>query len=193
MKRHPGADDVHPQSGGAGGDTTDEDDFANRATIRVGTRWWTRVEESILGAILVLILVIASAGVLSRYVLSAPLPWTEPLARYLLIWLTMLGAAVLVKHRAHIQITFLYDMAPRRVKPWIDLFVVLVQLAVAVYMVVFGAALALSTPATTAVPFVTLSLVYAIVPVAGLLIAAYTVRDGFDAVRAMKTSKGRAS
>jgi len=38
--------------------------------------------------------VVVLAGVFFRYVLEAPLPWSEELARYLMVWGASLGASV---------------------------------------------------------------------------------------------------
>lgn len=51
--------------------------------------------------------------VASRYLLTQPSPWTEELARFLLIWISLLGAAYLTGHRGHIAI----DMLSSRLDP----------------------------------------------------------------------------
>lgn len=49
----------------------------------------------------------------TRYVLNDSLAWTEEVARYLLICLTFLGAAVAVRRNSHIHVEFLYRYLPR--------------------------------------------------------------------------------
>lgn len=51
-------------------------------------------------------------GVLFRYVLKAPLPWSEELARYLMIWGASLGASIAYREGTHIAVTVLVDKAP---------------------------------------------------------------------------------
>ena len=48
-------------------------------------------------------------GVFFRYVLEAPLPWSEELARYLMIWGVSLGASVAFREGSHIAVTMLVD------------------------------------------------------------------------------------
>jgi TRAP-type C4-dicarboxylate transport system permease small subunit len=48
-------------------------------------------------------------GVLFRYVLVAPLPWSEELARYLMVWGASLGASVAFREGSHIAVTMLVD------------------------------------------------------------------------------------
>lgn len=47
-----------------------------------------------------------------RYLLNAPLVWTEELARYLYIWACYLGAAVALRRGNHIVITLVHERLP---------------------------------------------------------------------------------
>ena len=49
------------------------------------------------------------AGVFFRYILEAPLPWSEELARYLMVWGACLGASVAFREGSHIAVTILVD------------------------------------------------------------------------------------
>ena len=41
-------------------------------------------------------------GVISRYVLGSQSRWTEELAIYLLVWVSLLGATLVFRERAHL-------------------------------------------------------------------------------------------
>ena len=47
--------------------------------------------------------------VLSRYLFVVPAAWTEELARFLLIWIGMLGAAYAYRHGSHLGIDLLAE------------------------------------------------------------------------------------
>src|SRR5919197_317228 len=51
----------------------------------------------------------------TRYVLRDSYAWTEELARYLLICVTFLGAAMAVRKNSHVQVVFFYRWFPRPV------------------------------------------------------------------------------
>ena len=61
------------------------------------------VEQGLLGLGTAMILVVA-AQVFFRYVLNQSLFWSEELARYILVWLTFLGASVAYRRNAHPRI-----------------------------------------------------------------------------------------
>ena len=50
--------------------------------------------------------------VLSRYVLKAPITFSEELGRFLFIWVSFLGAAIVMKHDNHIRLDLLHRIPP---------------------------------------------------------------------------------
>lgn len=48
----------------------------------------------------------------SRYVLNSSFAWTEEIARYLLMWVTFVGAAVAMRRRTHIAVEVLHVFLP---------------------------------------------------------------------------------
>ncbi len=48
-------------------------------------------------------------GVFTRYVLNAPLSWTEETARYLMIWGASLAISIGVRENEHVGLSILYD------------------------------------------------------------------------------------
>ena len=60
----------------------------------------------ITSALLVMSLVLI-LQVIMRYVFRSPFVWSEELARYLLIWLSMMGTSLAVRESRHISVDFL--------------------------------------------------------------------------------------
>ncbi|MEW6264943.1 MAG: TRAP transporter small permease [Thermodesulfobacteriota bacterium] len=52
-------------------------------------------------------------GVVNRFAFKFSISWTEPLARLLLIWISMIGAAIAVRSGAHIGVLFLVNRLGR--------------------------------------------------------------------------------
>jgi len=76
---------------------------------------WTRWPDAVLGrlvetlaAVLVLAeIVVLLTGVIARFVLHAPLVWTDEFASMLFLWLAMLGAVVALRRGEHMRMTAL--------------------------------------------------------------------------------------
>jgi TRAP-type C4-dicarboxylate transport system permease small subunit len=64
------------------------------------------------------ILVTMVLQVTFRYVLNAPLVWTEELARILYIWACYLGAPVALRRGNHVTIVFVSERLPRPLGRW---------------------------------------------------------------------------
>jgi TRAP-type C4-dicarboxylate transport system permease small subunit len=62
--------------------------------------------------------VVIIAQVFSRYVLQNSISWSEELARYLMIWMALVGASVAFRHGAHVGINLLVDRLSKRIRPW---------------------------------------------------------------------------
>lgn len=60
-------------------------------------------------AVLVVCLCYQSFG---RYVLDDAPSWTEEVSRFLVVYITMLGAAVIVRHNGHVAVTVLIHALP---------------------------------------------------------------------------------
>ena len=66
---------------------------------------------SIITASVVMVLV-TLAQVIFRYVLAAPLPWSEELARYCFVWIVFLGGAVGLSRGTHLGVDLLVNAFP---------------------------------------------------------------------------------
>lgn len=70
--------------------------------------------ESVLLAILVTaITAVTFAQVFTRYVLVDPLIWSEEVARYLFVWITLIGAATAVRANGHFGLDIARRFFPR--------------------------------------------------------------------------------
>jgi tripartite ATP-independent transporter DctM subunit len=71
------------------------------------------------GAMLVLAeVVILFSGVVSRYVFDSPLFWTDELANFLFLWLSMLGVVVALRRDGHMRLTTLANWVPEHWARW---------------------------------------------------------------------------
>ncbi|MCX5820534.1 MAG: TRAP transporter small permease [Deltaproteobacteria bacterium] len=75
--------------------------------------------EKALDTILIFMMIVMSSAVIiqvaSRYIFNRPTSWSEELARYLFVWVTFLGSAVVIRKRRHVDVSVLTDKLPPRV------------------------------------------------------------------------------
>jgi TRAP-type C4-dicarboxylate transport system permease small subunit len=65
----------------------------------------------------------------TRYVLNDALAWTEEIARYFLMWVTFVGAAVAMRRRTHIGVELLLLVLPERPARFVNFLVDFLVLA----------------------------------------------------------------
>jgi TRAP-type C4-dicarboxylate transport system permease small subunit len=71
-----------------------------------------RLESVLLAAMVAAITAVTFAQVLTRYVFADPIIWSEEVARYLFVWITLIGAAAGVRVHAHFGLDLLRRYAP---------------------------------------------------------------------------------
>ena len=138
-----------------------------------------RFMEWFLVAIFALLVIDVLWQVFSRYILNRSFSWTEELARFSLIWLSILGAAYLNAKREHLSMDFLYQKFSAATKKKVSIAIeVLIFLFAGIVMVIGGFNLVYTTlhleqlSGTLRIP---LGYIYAIMPFSGLLIMLFSV------------------
>lgn len=141
--------------------------------------------DNILAHLLVLLMSLMVLNVLwqvfSRYVLGEPSAFTDELARFLMIWLGLLGAAYVSGKKGHVAIDVLAKRASvknqKRLKRGVSSFIILFCLAA---MVTGGGWLVFTTyelkqlsPALG----MPLAYVYIVIPLSGLIVVYYKFFD----------------
>jgi TRAP-type C4-dicarboxylate transport system permease small subunit len=82
--------------------------------ILVVSRIVNRIVETSVFVMLAVMVAVVSASVFWRYGLNAALSWSEELVRYLLVWISFLGASMATYRGAHIGIAAFTDRLPER-------------------------------------------------------------------------------
>jgi TRAP-type C4-dicarboxylate transport system permease small subunit len=117
--------------------------------------------------------------VFSRFALRRPSAFTEELARYLLIWVGLLGASYAMGRKLHLAIDIVLDKLRGRLRLGAELAGQAIVFLFALTAMVCGGlrlmAITLSLDQTSAVLHLKLGYVYAVLPLSGLIIMFYTV------------------
>ncbi|HKL09823.1 MAG TPA: TRAP transporter small permease [Clostridia bacterium] len=76
-----------------------------------------KIEKSIMIILSIMLFVMVGAiftQVIMRYVFNNANAWSEELAKYTFVWLTMLGSAVAVRKCAHMKVDYFINMMPKK-------------------------------------------------------------------------------
>ncbi len=117
--------------------------------------------------------------VFTRFILHNPSTWTEELAVFMLIWVSLLGAAVALGRGAHLGIDYFVGKLPERVRLGTEVFVFFCVSAFSLLVMLIGGAelvrstleLGQESPALR----VKVGYVYLAVPISGFFLTLYAV------------------
>lgn len=130
--------------------------------------------EWVVGTVVTLMMatmtVVIGLEVFFRYILTSALPWPEEVARYLMIWITCLGAGLAIRYGDHVAVEFVLQRMPpplRRSVLFAGRLLILLFLAL---VVVFGAEMtAKVSHQRSAAMEISMSVPYLALPVGGVL------------------------
>lgn len=153
-------------------------------TLRDGL---TRVLEWFLVITLALLVLDVVWGVLTRYLFAQQAKWSEELARFLLIWVTLLGGAVAFGTKAHLGVDYFVNRLHPDARRWTALVSHGVVLFFAVEVLLRGGTLvvleALKLEQTTPALGWKMGYVYLALPVSGLFVALFGLENLVQAWR----------
>jgi len=120
-------------------------------------------------------------GVFTRYAMGSQASWTEELARFLLIWIGILGAAYASGQNMHLAIDLLSSKMSKtshiRQDRIIKIFIILFAIAILVIggtrLIYISHTLGQTSPSLQ----IPMTVVYAVLPLSGLLIAYFKIHD----------------
>ena len=82
--------------------------------------------------------VVVAIQVFFRYALNHSLFWSEELARYLLVWLTFLGASVAYRRKVHPGIDIVYARMPSSIQRTVSIFIHVISTILFGIMIFYG-------------------------------------------------------
>lgn len=116
------------------------------------------------------ITVIVALGVFFRFVLNNSLPWTEEVAKFVMVWLAFIGAPVVLKEGGHIAIDFIPTRLPSALGHALLMVIQVIVMVVLAVLVYQGWALAWNAlPQVAATVEVSLFYIFLAVPIGSAL------------------------
>lgn len=120
--------------------------------------------------------------IISRVLFSA-VGWTEEVARFLLVWITFLAATLAFQHGRHIAVTFATNALPGRLRQAARIAATLAVIAFMLALVVIGYRyMQVQSFQKSASLRLSMTYVYAVIPVSAALMAWYALVDLFELI-----------
>jgi TRAP-type C4-dicarboxylate transport system permease small subunit len=125
-------------------------------------------------------------GVFTRYVMGEQAKWTEELARFLLVWVALLGGAVAFGTKGHLGVDYFVGKFDPEVQKLMAVVVHLIVLFFAVAVFTYGGSRvvsdALTMEQTTPALGWKMGHVYLALPIAGIFMVIYTIENLIETV-----------
>ena len=146
-----------------------------------------RALELVLIGLTVVMVATVTWQVATRYLLNSPSSYTEELATYLLLWISLLGAAYALRQRAHLGIdvvTARLGLAGRRAAR-VASYAVVAAFAIVVFVVGGGILVSVTFELgqRSAAFQVPVGYIYLVLPLSGLLMAYYAAVGATETLR----------
>jgi C4-dicarboxylate transporter, DctQ subunit len=133
-----------------------------------------KLEEWLLVTALILLTLLVIAQVFVRFVINFSIGGTEELARYILIWISWIGASYAIQKNAHIKVEILRNMLNDSKKKILDLFSLLIFFGLALFLAIEGTNLVYMVNTTNQVSpsmGMPMWIIYLVIPIGGLLMS----------------------
>lgn len=123
-----------------------------------------------------LMIVLCIAQVVCRYVLHVSLSFTEELARFLFIWITFLGSAMVLQKGKHIRMDLLYNSLNPIMRKTFRILIILITLVICVVLFYSGVMVVKGTMIQTSAALkLPMAYVYASVPISAVFMLLFEI------------------
>jgi TRAP-type C4-dicarboxylate transport system permease small subunit len=128
------------------------------------------VVERVIALLMALLVADVWLGVVARYVLRVQIPWTEELARYLMIWAALLAISSGIARREHIGFRLLLEKFPAALQKTLLIAFDVAAFAFFAFLFIYGIGMTGTGAKQFAMIFgMSMAIPYASVPVSSLL------------------------
>jgi TRAP-type C4-dicarboxylate transport system permease small subunit len=152
--------------------------------------WITTIVKYVMLVQASTIFFIICLAVFTRYLLTYVPSWSEEVPRYLLVWISYLGAALAVKYKEHISLDFFFNLMPVRARQVGHLILNVLIAIVGVIMLVFGIGLVRQFGDDLMESIAVKNFwLYLAMPISGALIVLYIIQDTMKGILGLGEQK----
>ena len=135
--------------------------------------------------------VVGTYQIITRFIFNSPSTVSEELLTYTFAWMAIFSSAYVFGKRDHMRMTFVADKLPKEQRKILEIVIELLIIAFAVIVLIYGGftIMGLTMTQKTASLGVMMGVIYAVVPICGILIAIYGVLNVIDLCAGYKNTE----
>lgn len=129
--------------------------------------------------------VVGTYQIVTRYFFNSPSTVSEEIITYSFTWLSILSASYVFGTRGHLCMTFVYGKFRGKKRVILDMFAEVLVILTALLLLLYGGLIMVEEnfAQETASLRVSMGLMYAVLPISGVLITVYGLLNLFDQIR----------
>ncbi|MDQ8195634.1 TRAP transporter small permease [Coraliomargarita sp. SDUM461004] len=160
-------------------------------------QWMTTALNGLLILAVALLVLDVVWGVFTRYVMGEQANWTEELARFLLVWVSLLGGAVAFGQKSHLGVDYFVEKLHPEIRKLMAVVAHLLVLFFAVSIFLIGGwqvvSDALILEQTTPALGIKMGHVYLALPIAGVFMSLFTLENIIEVLWAPTADRNQVS
>ncbi|MGO4887502.1 TRAP transporter small permease [Anaerobacillus sp. MEB173] len=135
-----------------------------------GIKFINRIVENISALFLATMVILIFIQVISRQFIGSSFAWTEEVSRYLMIWVTFLGASVAFQYGAHIGIEYFKEKSPVFIQRAFEILTLIACTVFFYFMITKGIDIMnRQMGQTSAALKIPMGYIYLVIPISGVL------------------------
>jgi len=142
-----------------------------------------KLVEYVVAVLLTVMVVTVFLQVIFRFVIHSSLPWSEELARYILVWISFLGASIGVKRKAHIGVSVITNMLGGVAAKIVSVLIPFLSAVFFLFLAIYGyRILDIVTYQLSPAMEISMAFPYSSITVSGVLMLLYSLQDMMKAI-----------
>ncbi len=106
--------------------------------LKLAERIFVRTNEALVVLLMMAMTSLVLLNVVTRYGFQFSVTWAEELSRFLMIWVTYLGAGLALRAGNHVAFEYVQSLLPPRVVPWVRALIALGILVFLAFLASYG-------------------------------------------------------
>ena len=126
-------------------------------------------------------------AIISRFIIKIPIPWTEELSRYLMVWVAFLAGSLGLKRGVHVGVLCVVQRVPEVVAKWIGLIANTALLGFFLVLIIEGFQMTtLVADQLSPVLRISMAWVYVSMPVGAVVFTLFVIQSIIESLKGLR-------